>query len=82
MSIGTIEYAECPYCPMKYKGKSKVNLDAIAGHIELKHKEKPAVKTGKDFVVEIPEKVKLSKAEAKAQRLAELEAKKKELEAE
>ena len=58
MSLNPNEYVQCPYCVFRYldDGSERVK-DAIAGHINLKHKDKPKVKTGKDYVVEIPKMV-------------------------
>lgn len=36
-----LEYVQCPHCAMRYKHNTKVYRDAIEGHIELKHKDKP-----------------------------------------
>lgn len=54
MSLNANEYVRCPYCAMSYKHNNNANRDAIAGHINLKHKDKPRVKLGSDYVVSIP----------------------------
>lgn len=54
MSLNPNTYVKCPYCAMSYKDDTEEHRDAIAGHINLKHPDKPAVKRAKDFRVEIP----------------------------